>query len=558
MIDPSLQLPVDHTRPVSDVDVESPEVLLSVIVPVYDQANVIADNVRVICERVAAGIGGRFEVIVVSDGSVDGTAERVLDSELPNVRVLYYDRNLGKGYAVKTGAREARGRWVGYVDADLDLDPAALPEFVAIAERENYDFVVGSKRHTDSDVHYPRSRVAASWLYQQLVRVLFRLEVRDTQVGLKVFRREVADEVLPLLLVKRYAFDIELLAVARAFGYKQIKEMPVILDYRFSGSGVRSLAVFRALFDTFAVFYRLRILGHYQRRLALNAAFARVAPGESLPTVTVIEQDEVAGRRDAAEAADGEILAFLESGARPSANWLSSTTPFFVRTEIDAVVTPQMAPAGGNARERAAAAIAESRAGGGSLRFRFTPGAIRFVSDFPAVSFLVRRERFLSLHPATAPEEVVLELGAAGRRTIYLPEASVTVPPAPLFLPHLRRIALYGRTRGVLIRRRGLSAARASTVGVIALLLWALLGWLLILAGRGGFEVWLSIWIVYVAVVAVASFFAGLRFYSLQVGFLAAVGLPLTHAVYAGSFVSGFARGGAAHPDRRSQGGQEG
>ena len=75
----------------------------------------------------------------------------------------------------------------------------------------------------------------SSWLYQQLVRLLFRLEVRDTQVGLKVFRREVAEQVLPLLLVKRFAFDLELLAVARAFGFDRIRELPIRLDYRFSG-----------------------------------------------------------------------------------------------------------------------------------------------------------------------------------------------------------------------------------------------------------------------------------------------------------------------------------
>ena len=108
-------------------------------------------------------------------------------------------------------------------------------------ERENLDFAIGSKRHPDSDVHYPRSRRIASWLYQQLVRVLFRLDVRDTQVGLKVFRREVAEQVLPLLLVKRFAFDLELLAVSRALGFGRIRELPIRLDYRFTGSGVRSL-----------------------------------------------------------------------------------------------------------------------------------------------------------------------------------------------------------------------------------------------------------------------------------------------------------------------------
>ena len=103
--------------------------------------------------------------------------------------------------------------------------------------------MIGSKRHPDSHVHYPAVAAHRSWLYQQFVRLLFRLDVRDTQVGLKLFRRQVADEVLPLLLVKQFAFDLELLAVARALGFGRIREQPVPLEYRFTGSGVRSIAV---------------------------------------------------------------------------------------------------------------------------------------------------------------------------------------------------------------------------------------------------------------------------------------------------------------------------
>jgi len=518
------------------------EPALSVIVPVYDMAGSIVDNVRTIRERVAAGLDGPFEVIVVSDGSVDGTAERVIESELPDVRVLHYDRNLGKGYAVKTGAREARGRWVGYVDADLDLDPAALPDYVATAEREELDFAIGSKRHPDSRVYYPRSRVIASWLYQQVVRAFFRLNVRDTQVGLKVFRREIAREVMPLLLVKRYAFDVELLAVSRALGYSKVKEMPVALDYRFTGSGVRSIAVAHALIDTLAVFYRLRILGYYQRRLAANRAFAWSSPVGPGPTVELVEAADAASRRAAAEASTAEIVALLEPGAHPSANWLTATAPFFGLRDIDAVVTPQLAPPGGDARERAAASIAESRLGAGSLNYRFKPGAIRFVSDFPAESFLVRRERLVSIDPATPVDQIVLEISAAGGRTLYLPEASVTVPAAPLFLPHLRRIGAYGRARGLLVRRRGLTVARASTLGLVAFLVWAFLGWIVFFAGPAGRDLWIAVWLVYAAALAVAAFFAGLRFYSFSVGLLAAAGLFLTHVVYSVSFVAGFLR----------------
>ena len=235
--------------------------LLTVVVPVYNGGDEIVANVDVIRQSVAAGLGGEpFELVVVSDGSIDGTAERLLERRAAGVRVLHYDRNLGKGYAVKAGALASHGDWIALVDADLDLDPASIPDYLEMARRDGLDLAIGSKRHPESVVHYPRSRRIASWWYQQLNRALFRLDVRDTQVGLKVFRRQVADDVLPLLLVKRFAFDLELLAVAKSLGYDRIRELPVQLEYRFAGSGVGSVAVLGALWDTAAIFYRLRIL----------------------------------------------------------------------------------------------------------------------------------------------------------------------------------------------------------------------------------------------------------------------------------------------------------
>ncbi len=285
--------------------------LLTVVVPVFNQAASIVANLDVIRERVGDALGEEFEIVVVSDGSIDATEDELV-AQAPGgaFRVFHYDRNLGKGYAVKLGALEAEGEWIGFVDADLDLDPADLAAYVQRAREHNLDFAIGSKRHPDSQVVYPQSRVVASWLFQQLVRLLFRLDVTDTQVGLKVFRREVAEQVLPLLLVKRYAFDIELLAVSRVFGFTRIEEMPIRLDYQFAGSGVRSRAVLRALVDTAAIFYRLRILHYYQRRRRLAGTFGFTRPqvesrlvsvllprGEKLrqadfPSVEVIEVDD--------------------------------------------------------------------------------------------------------------------------------------------------------------------------------------------------------------------------------------------------------------------------
>jgi glycosyltransferase involved in cell wall biosynthesis len=537
------------------------DIELSVVVPVYNQAGSIVENVQVIHARVAAGVDGAVELIVVSDGSVDSTEERLLERELPGVRVFHYDRNLGKGYAIKTGALEARGRWIGYVDADLDIDPAGLPAYLEVAERDGLDFAIGSKRHPDSRVQYPRSRRIASWLFQQFVRLLLDLDVRDTQVGIKLFRREIADQVVPLLLVKRYAFDIELLGVARAFGFGRVRELPVVLDYKFTGSGVRSSAVLYALVDVLAIFYRLRVIRYYQRRRSIAGAFAWTRPNVPRPLVTVasvdpdaasrldyesverleLESDDSTARRIAAEAAAGDVVAFLEPGARPSGNWLSATVPFFARAGMEAVVTPVLAPAAGSARERAAAAISESRIGGGSLHFRFTPGNIRFVSDYPSRSFLVRRESLLQLDPAIPPEEAVLELVAGNGDALYVPEASVTVARPSLFRPYLMQVAAYGAARGRLIRRR-ISAVRLSSLAALAFLVFAAAGWLLALDGGVGLAAWATVWLVYLVLVAGSSLVAGLRFRSAAVPPLVAAGMVATHAVYAISFASGLIR----------------
>lgn len=536
--------------------------MLSVVVPVYNQAGSIVDNVQVIHDRVAAGVDGPIEVIVVSDGSIDRTDERLIEGQLAGVRVIHYDRNLGKGYAIKAGSLQARGRWIGYVDADLDLDPAGLPEFLAVAERDGLDFAIGSKRHPESRVAYPTSRRVASWLFQKLVRVLIDLDVTDTQVGIKLFRREVADQVLPLLLVKRYAFDIELLGVARAFGFGNVRELPVVLDYQFTGSGVRSSAVAYALVDVLAIFYRLRIIRYYQRRRALAGAFAWTRPNIEPPRVAVasvdpamvdrldypniervvLSSDDDETRRRAAEGASASVVAFLEPGARPSGNWLSATVPFFARPDVDAVVTPRLAPASGSARERAAAAIAESRIGGGSLHFRFTPGNIGFVSDFPERSFVIRRERLVQLPPATPAEEAVLEIVASNGRAIYVPDASITARQAPLFAPYVRRVVAYGRARGALVRRRGAAAVRTSTVAALAFLVLALFGWLLPVLGGVALEAWVALWGTYLALVALTALLGGLRFRSAGVVPLVAAGTILTHAAYALSFVAGLAR----------------
>ena len=128
--------------------------------------------------------------------------------------------------------------------------------------------MIGSKRHPRSRVGYPRIRRIYSWGFQMLVRMLFRINVRDTQVGAKVFRRELLDTVAPLLLVKRYAFDVEVLAVGAEFGFDRIEEAPIDLSYRFTGSGINRAAVWCMFVDTLAIAYRIHMRHWYVRQFA--------------------------------------------------------------------------------------------------------------------------------------------------------------------------------------------------------------------------------------------------------------------------------------------------
>jgi glycosyltransferase involved in cell wall biosynthesis len=533
-------------------------IALSVVVPAYNQAAGIEANVAEIERRIAAGFDGAFEIVVVSDGSEDRTVEHALRLGSERVRVFHYDRNLGKGYAVKLGALESRGRWVACVDADLDLDPAGIPAYMRLAEEQNLDFVIGSKRHPDSEVHYPRSRRMASWAYQQLVRLLFRLEVRDTQVGLKLFRREIADDVLPLLLVKRYAFDLELLAVARSMGFRRIVEQPVRLDYQFSGSGVRSLAVLRALIDTAAVFYRLRILRYYDRKRRVMGPFGTARPRGGLPLVSLVCSAETAERlpdherlevitiepgvtsRQAALRAHGDVLAFVAPGGRPAVNFLSATVPFLERPDVPAVVMPSLAPLEGSIRMRAAAVVQESRLGGSSLYYRYTPGNIRRVVDYPAQSLVVRRDAYLALDDHVTVAGICSALAERGTSALYTPETVVVVAPAPLFRPHLRPFLGHGRIRGRVLRRGGPGRLRGSTIAALALVLFVAASVPAALTGGIAFAVWALLGIAYVAALAASSLIGALRFRSLRVGAVAFAGLVATHAAFTAALARGF------------------
>lgn len=243
--------------------------LISIIVPCFRQELTIKKDLQRIYE-VLQKLRYQSELICVVDGKVDNTFESASQfaKSYPNVKVIGYETNRGKGYAVRFGMAESKGDIVGFMDSGMDINPNGLSLLLEHFEWYNADIIVGSKRHPASKVDYPWQRRVLSVGYQFLGLVLFGLKVRDTQVGMKFFRREVLEKVSPRLLVKRFAFDIEMLAVANYLGYKRIFEAPIDITLRFGGTSTitsqKFLRTVSAMFlDTLAVFYRLKILNYY-------------------------------------------------------------------------------------------------------------------------------------------------------------------------------------------------------------------------------------------------------------------------------------------------------
>jgi len=241
--------------------------LLSIIVPSYRQEKTIVRDIKNI-SRALNELKIKHEIIVVVDGIIDRTHQRAAQLQSKQIKIIAYKKNEGKGHAIRYGMMHAKGDVIGFIDAGMDIHPEGFRMLLNHMEWYNAHVIVGSKLHPVSKVNYPFYRTVLSWGYRTLTWMFFGFKVKDTQVGLKFFRRKVIRDVLPRLLVKRYAFDIEMLAVAYALGYKKIYEAPVKI--KFNKNSIISKTLWRTIFlmiwDTVAVFYRLKIRHYYLKK----------------------------------------------------------------------------------------------------------------------------------------------------------------------------------------------------------------------------------------------------------------------------------------------------
>ena len=214
---------------------------LSLIIPAYNEEHCIARNLATV-EAFLASLGKPCEVIVVDDGSSDRTAQIVRDraAESGLLRIISYTPNRGKGYAVRQGVFAARGDYVMFSDADLSAPIDDLLRLFAAID-QGYDVAIGSRAVAGSELmlHQPRYRELGGKALNLVIRALAVRGIHDTQCGFKLFTCEAARAIFPLCFLNGWAFDVEVLYLARRMGYS-IAEVPVRWGHA-EGSSVEPL-----------------------------------------------------------------------------------------------------------------------------------------------------------------------------------------------------------------------------------------------------------------------------------------------------------------------------
>jgi len=257
-----------------------PDVDLSVVIPFYNPGDSVGTTVRRTVDLLRAeGVG--FEIIAVSDGSTDGSEAHVSAVDAPEVHLVVQPQNRGKGAAVRRGMAEARGHWVAFIDADGDIDPVHLVDYLRRARAGGHDMVYASKRHEESGSASSGLRKIISWGYSTFVSSLFRLGVNDTQTGAKLLRRHLASDLVRHARECRFALDLELFVIARRLGHRDLVAAPVHLGERLAGSTVTVKAILRTLRDSLVIWGRLHGTDAYPAKVAtVHALPTRIAAAD--------------------------------------------------------------------------------------------------------------------------------------------------------------------------------------------------------------------------------------------------------------------------------------
>jgi glycosyltransferase involved in cell wall biosynthesis len=230
---------------------------ITIVIPAYNEERRLPATLSTVLSHLGRGEWEFAEVIVVDDGSTDGTAAVAGEfcRSHPAVRLVRNPGNRGKGYSVRHGVLEAKGDWILFSDADLSAPIEELDKLLAAAEERGAAVAIGSRALDRSliEVHQSFFRETAGRMFNLLMQLLTGLRFRDTQCGFKLFEARAAREVFRRQRLERFGFDAEVLFIARRLGYRTV-EVPV----RWSHSEGTKVSMFRDSLNMFLDLLRVR------------------------------------------------------------------------------------------------------------------------------------------------------------------------------------------------------------------------------------------------------------------------------------------------------------
>jgi dolichyl-phosphate beta-glucosyltransferase len=237
---------------------------LSIIIPAYNEESRLPATLEQIASYIASS-GRETEVLVVDDGSKDSTAAvaEYFQIKIPSLRVVLNGVNRGKGYSVRHGIQEARGRVALFTDADLSAPIGEADKLLAALDK--YDIAIGSRAMDRSliSVHESVFREFAGIIFNKIVQLILRLPFVDTQCGFKAFVRERCGIIFKQQTIERFGFDPELLYLARHHGLHTV-EIPV----RWGHSPATKISMLRDSIQMFLEVFSIRwnaLRGRYPR-----------------------------------------------------------------------------------------------------------------------------------------------------------------------------------------------------------------------------------------------------------------------------------------------------
>ena len=236
---------------------------LSVVLPAYNEEASLPEAIEQ-CKRLVQLLSST-EVIFVDDGSTDRTPELVTEAGAahPWIRLLQHQSNLGYGRAIRSGFAAATGEFVFYTDADNQFDITELAEHWALLD--DVDMLTGYRVYR----YDPFPRLVLSWIYNRLVRILFRVKVRDVDCSFKVMRRQRLDSIV--LLSDDFFIDTELVARARKWNWRMVEVGVRHFPRRAGRTTVRPSDVPRTLRVVLRMWFRIHFPNRAEHLEALRA-----------------------------------------------------------------------------------------------------------------------------------------------------------------------------------------------------------------------------------------------------------------------------------------------